>query len=199
MILSLFGPGVGVCCAFIGVWINNSSHERTLVIKPSMPWGLQPKPETRLRAVWPSRQLAGSLTRVCFQPPSHRGDGPADDTGSSVTTEPDLIFKSVPIRAQKAITPDVMSQTGLDSSDAWNFLKMIPTEVSLARQSTPHRWEKNPILYSFYLLHYSKVQVETDTQPRVMSQRALIPNSLKAKMFILPSSYWSNPPYPVIS
>lgn len=64
-----------VRCVFTGVWINNSSHERTLVIKLSMPWGLQPKPETRLRPVWPSRQLAGSLTWVCFQPPSHRGMG----------------------------------------------------------------------------------------------------------------------------
>lgn len=87
-----------------------------------------------------AQSAAGRITHPSLFPASvTQRDGPADDTGSSVMTEPDLIFKSVPISAQKAITPDVMSQTGLDSSDAWNFLKMIPTEVSLARQSTPHR------------------------------------------------------------
>lgn len=138
-----------------------------------------------------AQSAAGRITHLSLFPASvTQRDGPADDTGSSVTTEPDLIFKTVPIRAQKAITPDVMLQTGLDSSDASNFLKIIPMDVSLVCQSTPHRWEKNPSCTCFTCFPIPKCK---------MSQRALIPSSLKAKMFILPSSYWSNPPYAILS
>lgn len=59
-----------------------------------------------------AQSAAGRITHLSLFPASDtQREGPADHSSSSVTSEPDLIFRPVPIAAQKAITTAVKLKT----------------------------------------------------------------------------------------